>query len=69
MSLLQTPQSTINPQKRLSAESAQRILAELPAWVVAAIADRAAAIEYPVEAVVEMAFMQCLWKRIASFLG
>ncbi len=60
MSPLQMPKSTINPQERLSAESAQRVLAELPDWVVAAIADRAAAIEYPIEAVVEMA--------IASFL-
>jgi hypothetical protein len=68
MSPLKPPQVTINPQERLSAESAQRILAELPAWVVAAIADRAAEIEYPVEAVVEMAFTKCLCKRIASFL-
>jgi hypothetical protein len=60
MSLLQTHQAAINPQERLSAESAQRILAELPAWVVTAIAHRATEIEYPVEAVVEMA--------IASFL-
>jgi hypothetical protein len=57
---LKTSKSTINPQERLSVESAQRILAELPDWVSAAIAARAAEIEYPVEAVVEMA--------IASFL-
>ncbi len=60
MSPLKTPRSTINPQERLSAESAERILAELPDWVIAAIAARATEIEYPVEAVVEMA--------IASFL-
>jgi hypothetical protein len=52
--------ATIQPIVAHAAESAQRILAELPDWVVAAIVNRAAEIEYPVEAVVEMA--------IASFL-
>ncbi|MCY7393370.1 MAG: hypothetical protein LH647_18310 [Leptolyngbyaceae cyanobacterium CAN_BIN12] len=60
MSPLPTPKTTINPQEQLSIESAQRILAELPEWVVAAILKRATEIEYPVEAVLEMA--------IASFL-
>ncbi len=60
MSSLPTPQATLNSYARLSTESAQRILAELPSWVAAAMVERATAIEYPVEAVLEMA--------IASFL-
>jgi len=75
MSPLQAPTTTINPYEQLSAESAQRILAELPAWVVASLTDRATTIEYPIEAAVEMAYSlrhprntKCLCKRIASFL-
>jgi hypothetical protein len=41
-------------------EAAQRVSDELPTWVVTALKRRSADIEYPVEAVVEMA--------IASFL-
>ena len=60
MSPLQTTPTQINPQERLSPEAAQRVLDELPTWVVTALKRRSADIEYPVEAVVEMA--------IASFL-
>jgi hypothetical protein len=60
ISPLQIIQSPVNSQERLSPESAQRVLDELPTWVVAALNRRAAEIEYPLEAVVEMA--------IASFL-
>ena len=60
MSPLQTAPTKINPQERLSPEAAQRMLDELPTWVVTALKRRSAEIEYPLEAVVEMA--------IASFL-
>ncbi len=60
MSPLQTTPIKINSQERLSPESAQRVLDELPSWVVTALKRRSVEIEYPLEAVVEMA--------IASFL-
>ncbi len=60
MSPLQTTPIRINPQERLSPEAAQRVLDELPSWVVTALKRRSAEIEYPLEAIVEMA--------IASFL-
>jgi hypothetical protein len=60
MSPLQTTPIKINSQERLSPESAQRVLDELPSWVVTALKRRSAEIEYPLEAIVEMA--------IASFL-
>ncbi len=60
MSPLQTTPIKINSQERLSSEAAQRVLDELPSWVVTALKIRSAEIEYPIEAVVEMA--------IASFL-
>jgi hypothetical protein len=47
-------------QEQLSPVDAEAILGRLPERIRAAIVDRAAEIEYPVEAVVEMA--------IASFL-
>jgi 5-methylcytosine-specific restriction endonuclease McrA len=40
----------------------------LPERIRTALLDRATAIEYPIERVVEMAFTQCLCQRIASFL-
>lgn len=60
MSPLQTTSTKINPQERLSPEAAQRVLDEMPTWVVTALKRRSAEIEYPLEAIVEMA--------IASFL-
>jgi hypothetical protein len=60
MAPLQIAQVKINPQERLSLASAERVLDELPTWVVDALKRRSAEIEYPIEAVVEMA--------IASFL-
>ena len=60
MTLLQTTPTKINPQERLSPEAAQRVLDELPTWVVTALKRRSTEIEYPLEAIVEMA--------IASFL-
>ncbi|WP_373544770.1 hypothetical protein [Chamaesiphon sp.] len=48
------------PIEKLSATDAQAILERLPERIQTAILDRAAEIEYPIEAVVEMA--------IASFL-
>jgi hypothetical protein len=60
MSPLQTTPIKINFQERLSPEAAQRVLDELPSWVVTALKRRSAEIEYPIESIVEMA--------IASFL-
>ena len=60
ISPLPIAQPKVNTQERLSSEAAQRILDELPTWVVSALNRRALDIEYPLEAVVEMA--------IASFL-
>ena len=60
MSPFQTIPIKINPQECLSPEAAQRVLDELPSWVVTALKRRSAEIEYPLEAIVEMA--------IASFL-
>jgi hypothetical protein len=57
---LQTTPTKINPHEYLSPEAAQRVLDELPTWVVTALKRRSDEIEYPLEAVVEMA--------IASFL-
>ena len=68
MSPLQTTPIKINSQERLSPEATQRVLDELPSWVVTALKRRSAEIEYPLEAIVEMAFTECLCKRIASFL-
>jgi len=47
-------------QERLSASDATAILERLPEQIRTALAERAAEIEYPIEAVIEMA--------IASFL-
>jgi flagellar motor switch protein FliG len=52
---------------RLSPEAAQRILSELPEYVQKALIKRAAEIEYPVEAVVEMAFASFLDEESLSF--
>ena len=60
MSPLQTTPIKINSQERLSSEAAQRVLDELPSWVVTALKRRSVEIEYPIESIVEMA--------IASFL-
>ena len=60
MSPLQTTPVKVNPHERLSPEAAQRVLDEMPTWVVTALKRRSAEIEYPLEAIVEMA--------IASFL-
>jgi len=49
-----------NLQEQLSSAAAEVILERLPDRIRVALLDRAAAIEYPIEAVVEMA--------IASFL-
>ena len=47
-------------QEQLSPADAELILGRLPKWIRAALIVRAAEIEYPIEAVIEMA--------IASFL-
>lgn len=47
-------------QEQLSPADAELILGRLPEWIRAALIVRAAEIEYPIEAVIEMA--------IASFL-
>jgi hypothetical protein len=52
---------------RLSPEAAQRILSELPEYVQAALIKRAAEIEYPIEAVVEMTFASFLDDEALSF--
>jgi hypothetical protein len=52
---------------RLSPEAAQRILSELPEYVRMALIKRATEIEYPIEAVVEMAFASFLDDEALSF--
>ena len=46
--------------EQLSAADAAIILERLPERIRAAMLDRAAEIEYPIEATVEMAFTKCL---------
>jgi hypothetical protein len=46
--------------EKLSATDAQAILDRLPTRIQTALLDRATAIEYPIEVVVEMAFTKCL---------
>lgn len=52
---------------RLSPEAAERILSELPEYVRVALTKRATEIEYPIEAVVEMAFASFLDDEALSF--
>ncbi|NJM48017.1 MAG: hypothetical protein HC860_19125 [Alkalinema sp. RU_4_3] len=54
--------------EHLSPELANLFLAGLPEKIRSALEMRAAAMNYPVWAVVEMAFTQCLCKRIAGYL-
>jgi hypothetical protein len=46
-------------QEQLSISDAEIILEHLPERIHTALIDRATEIEYPIEAVVEMAFTQC----------
>jgi hypothetical protein len=54
--------------EQLSLSDAEVILLRLPERIRTALIDRAAEIEYPIEAVVEMAFTKCFRRKIASFL-
>jgi hypothetical protein len=55
-------------RSQLSRSDAEVILLRLPERIRTALIDRAAEIEYPIEAVAEMAFTKCFRRKITSFL-
>jgi hypothetical protein len=60
-------QSTTTTLEQLSAAEAQAILEYLPERIRAALGDRAAEIEYPIKAVVEMAIASFLDREALGF--
>jgi hypothetical protein len=52
----------------LTFDAGALILAQLPDRIQQAILDRAAQINYPVEAILEMAFTKCFRRKIAGYL-
>lgn len=57
----------IQPVAHLSAEAAQRLLESVPEYIRTVLIKRAAEINYPIEAVVEMAIASYLDDEALSF--
>jgi hypothetical protein len=65
---MMSPSAEFETTEHLNPVAARMMLAAFPEHIRSAIERRAKEIDYPVEAVLEMAIAQCLCKRIAGFL-